>query len=424
MLFSSLRKDSPAADGDAHAEPQFPSVIQLYSGKYIDFEAGLGIRKISGGGATAKYPYASLTYQCVSESGQGPTLGVWDCSVGSNESTSLLLKQVTAYSSTIILTVDLEKPNTVYSDLSKMLELLVDFYQKSAKTETMQKKSRIGPSCTTSIKMLASAKALFGKAVSAENKNDGAESCPDENISLVICGILPTVPENDAAPVQSFVEKQAHSLVHYHLHKFASVAKCALLFTTLDQNSILDPSYNVQISNEESSESAETTTETFNKKTNELKGLLEYLHISAMAKDLPDSPPSPNFHLPASHDDHVISEVMLRNATCEGQWDASKDSLDKALPPPSSTNPKLAQNKGSDIETEDEWLASLSSKMGKAVATSSATSSDGASVAPSTKSSSSQSKGKGKPRAKPNKNEPEKTKDVSDFFANLMTKKK
>jgi hypothetical protein len=58
-------------------------------------------------------------------------------------------------------------------------------------------------------------------------------------------------------------------------------------------------------------------------------------------------------HLPGGHDAELIRGAMLRNASCEGAWDASKDDLSTALLLPSS---KSACSLNRERNGGDGWL--------------------------------------------------------------------
>ena len=75
----------------------------------------------------------------------------------------------------------------------------------------------------------------------------------------------------------------------------------------------------------------------------------------------------PSIHVPGSHDAELIHGAYLRNASCEGRWDASKDDLNVALPPQSGTNVKADETKENSTGTsggDEEWLSQLASSIG------------------------------------------------------------
>ncbi len=63
-------------------------------------------------------------------------------------------------------------------------------------------------------------------------------------------------------------------------------------------------------------------------------------------------------HLLGGHDAELIRGAMLRNASCEGAWDASKDDLSTALPLPSSKSASGSnrERKGGDVWLEFGWI--------------------------------------------------------------------
>lgn len=76
---------------------------------------------------------------------------------------------------------------------------------------------------------------------------------------------------------------------------------------------------------------------------------------------------------PGSHDGEVVRGALLRNASCEGRWDASSDDLVKALPPSNSRPSGGGAGKGTNAATEgggaagdDPWLSRLADTVGVA----------------------------------------------------------
>ena len=508
MLFKSLDKKISTGDNgeETSSSPSytgvFPCAIQLYANKHIDFQK-------SKNGHNSKqrdssYPYACLTYQAVFDStmsSNNPTLGVWNLDYNPNngkELTSSLLRKVAlkritkkasgdnskALPITILLTLDLSTPKTVYSTMKSLLDLLVDFFStlnlnnnenqndEATSTSTSTSTSTFTPfasfqggCCTTSLSSLATATHQFGAAPETRPPKPQS-SYPDIFISLVVAGILPSTstdnPDAPIAPVQSYGDKQAQNLIFYHLHQFAKTANCALLFTTTDdQNGNV-----VDEVNPETNSNANTNS------VDNMNALIKYLHSSSIGQEykkallsndtegnenigeatiMSSDYASPSeFHLPNTHDEEVISGAMLRNANYEGYWDASKDSLEKALPNDttdmksigtqsiSSNNPKSKKDSMDDImQDEEAWLGSLAEKLSKVTGLSNPVAKEGPNtnanngngkvgsvldvVASSGKSKSRKSKGEKKNKAALKDTE---SKDVSSFFENLMNSKK
>jgi len=345
--------------------------------------------------------------------------------------------------------------------MGSTLDVLVQYFTsiKDSKTENGESSTSFkkGGCCTTSIYSLATATYQFGKAPDTVDANPKSESSyPDIYISFIIAGILPSNdtdsnPDTPTAPAQSYMDKQAQNLVFYHLHQFAKTTNCALLFTTLEDALEKDKTESTKTDDGNSSST----------NGDELMALVKYLHTSTTGQNVLTQSPSSSaddnetsigsnqFHLPNTHDEEVISGVILRNASCEGYWDASKDSLEKALPNNSNNNNgtrkvnKETGDPGESLENEDAWLGMLAIKMAKATGLSSTSgsaegsvhtnsnnngsvggngSSAGASSTGGVRKQKSEKKGKAGAGAESNKNA--ESKDVSSFFENLMKPKK
>ena len=152
--------------------------------------------------------------------------------------------------------------------------------------------------------------------------------------------------------------------------------------------------------------------------------------------------------VPGSHDAELIHGAYLRNASCEGLWEASKDDLNVALPPP-----RLKQSNGDmKVETnttsggafgysggDEEWLSELASSIGlspDAVSAAAASSAAGEALSPASSTTRERAaKGKEKltssaPRkrttrsaaARNKDSKPKDEKEVMNFFDNLLKK--
>ena len=542
-----------------------PCVIQLYSNQHIDFQSitqkqqqPLSQRKNRHHAHTTHFPYAALTYQAIHDNNTpNPTLGIWDLryhledaaiSQKKIELTKLLLQKValkqqqqsastvdvssngtrsgaeisaagaapvvnasaetstTPAPITILLTVDLSEPKTVYSTMKSTLQVLVDYFTNSSQSSYSK-----GGCCTTSIASLIKATQEFGVAPKkriesqTQTQTELNTNADTMMISLVVAGILPSTKQhpNDTNTV-SYVDKQAQNLVFYHLHQFAKTTNCALVLTTLDdlkqdedaaggvtENDVATPS---------DANSNQANVVHVGIHGEEFQSLVQYLHSSALGQDWPTTtntttddnnetkdnndnqesssvssttiPPANaiytvQFHPPNSHDEEVISGVMLRNANCEGYWDASNDSLEQALPNNSSppvpdlktSNSQTSLNHASkkddvgsassnDLGLQDEnaWLGNLATKLAKATGMESSSSSSNldnkaAAVGNSNTSNgfSGNSTAEEKKSKDPKSGKKEKkkkssssasgsanaeSKDVSSFFENLMKPKK
>lgn len=461
MLFSSLGKKKASGDSEEENSSSqntgiFPCAIQLYSNKYLDFQKQADDKNNRNHKTTTKFPYASLTYQAVTDAttvSSNPSFGVWDLRYNQNrgvELTSLLLQKVALRSTdtaendspmpiSILLTVDLSEPKKVYASMKATLDILVQFFASIDDSKEKGDASIIpyfqGGCCTTSIHSLAKATNEFGIA---PGKLDSipplGSSYPELQISFIIAGILPSSSADAPAPTQSYVEKQAQNFVFYHLHQFAKTTNCALVFTTLDDANDAE---------EKKTENAPSQGNASNDNSsggfgNEMNALIKYLNISTTGQNIPaqsspdnDTGVSSQFHLPNSHDEEVISGVMLRNASCEGHWDAAKDSLDKGLPDKDATPSPQKKGKGDPdlLEDEDSWLGALASKMPKVTSTNSDKTQSKDPSSKKDRSANGSSNDVTKSAKKSKKKKPAdggaaESKDVSSFFENLMKPKK
>eukprot|EP00594_Rhizosolenia_setigera_P009901 CAMPEP_0178958424 /NCGR_PEP_ID=MMETSP0789-20121207/11612_1 /TAXON_ID=3005 /ORGANISM="Rhizosolenia setigera, Strain CCMP 1694" /LENGTH=588 /DNA_ID=CAMNT_0020641083 /DNA_START=235 /DNA_END=2001 /DNA_ORIENTATION=- len=407
---------------------------------------------------------------------------------------------------TVLLTVDLSNPSRVYSIIKDMLTLL-------QKTFTNQD-ARLGISGTTSLSTLKNADSNFGMPAPPDDEHSDTHevdpSCPSNHLkfSLILCGIKREDSDNESSKNNDYRDKQAHNLVLYHIHRLASELNCALFildetissstFTT-DKNN----SENNDINQDKATDSETATIQDDNIITREkkLEILLEYLSKADLTTSVTNTNgatkielsvggPSVTikefFHLPHTHDKSLIQQVLLRNASCDGLWNASIDSLEKALLSSSSfdnKSSKVSPNKSSkkksssssttqdELQDEQIWLENISKQvisasggpsdntnsMDKSNNTSmtttnntngsskvsftetSTTTSTGASTSiksSSGKSKSSKSKSKSSSRSKSSKssksssgaaagnNESSSGADVTDFFAQLMKQSK
>jgi hypothetical protein len=148
-----------------------------------------------------------------------------------------------------------------------------------------------------------------------------------------------------------------------------------------------------------------------------------------------DTPPAatanPSVYPPGSHDAELIYGAMLRNASCEGKWDAAKDDLNMALPPHSSPSNSIATNSEKNEESkggDEEWLSKLASSVGISVDTVSANTSNAASASGAAEALTPiERKKELMKKKKSSKNVAASSasnsdKDPSDFFANLLKK--
>lgn len=300
---------------------------------------------------------------------------------------------------TVLLTVDLSNPSRVHSIIKDMLTLL-------QKTFTNQD-ARLGNSGTTSLSTLKNADSNFGMPAPSDDEHSDTHevdpSCPSNQIkfSLILCGIKREDSDSESSKNNDYRDKQAHNLVLYHIHRLASELNCALFIldetvssstSTTDKNN----SENNDINQDKATDSETATAQDNNiiKREKKLEILLEYLskadlttsvtNTNGAAKiELSVGGPSVAikefFHLPHTHDKSLIQQVLLRNASCDGLWNASIDSLEKALLSSSSSfdnkSSKVSPNKSSkkkfssssttqdELQDEQIWLENISKQV-------------------------------------------------------------
>jgi len=207
----------------------------------------------------------------------------------------------------------------------------------------------------------ASAKSMSAAAPEEEHKN----IC----IALAISVVLPsrsTDGENAGAESLGYKEKQAEALVLYHLRKYAASLNAVLCFVRKDKPS-----------EEESKTVVALTANQLSFVWHQLaKGEEGWKELDSTdnsgrgsGDDGDDNGPEPGqgafsgIYGPGNHHEDLIESVFLRNAQFPGQWDASKDSLWSALPPPEmDKNEAPVANDGSGDQTWlDELRASVAS---------------------------------------------------------------
>jgi len=450
-LFTSL--DGINAPGEGSKDKSYkgqPTALQFYSHRYIDFRAlntsvpssdvhgtsnvgsGSGsspTKKRQGSGIenSSISAYSSLCYHAVDVDHElaersDSALGVWNCRVGQTPESEILLqallkkvlirddivvatpdakdgkdnkqndqasqsqnKQNDDSSShrIFIFTLDLSEPASVAPRLKSMQNSLVK------RLENSKKIGDVHESNTTSYESLKNFE--FGKAPSegsVEKTHEGGKK-----IALLLACILPP------APPTNFKEKQVQALVNYHLFRFACAVKCSVGFIKPDGTSdakaavdiatLRDYVFRIARGLPPAVESESTViNETENKEGGEAKVESESLDVVAEEDGALLSPDS--------FDSTIIESAMLRNASCEGIWDANKDSLMKALPPLVQLNGSNDGNKNT-LHGDDEWLKKLEKSIGD-------------SRAKPPKSS--------KPKKVPKKKGAEV--DATDFFSNLL----
>ena len=213
----------------------------------------------------------------------------------------------------------------------------------------------------------------------------------------------------------SYQEEQALALIMYHLYRFSLCVNCVIAFVNKERPSeTSNGESNTEGSTVENSASTMNVS-LFQEVIHELSSGVSPHELSILKKNSiveeegtsSDSPTSSTLSLisPGTIDSTLVTNTMLKNANCEGQWDATTDSLDKALPVNKSMTDYVSETKTLgdvfDGYSDDEWLSKLASSM-KVIEAPAAVKDDS--------------------KTKPVKKEAKKDVAVSSFFENLLKK--
>ena len=456
-----------------------------------------------GGGGGGILQQQQLSGSSKARKHQRPNLGIWDvrlpdasCGGGGcgnvdgtggtdkDKSTGLvnrLLQKVlssppqSAAFSTVIFALDLADPATVHPAMEAMVAALLRRFDASTDGSSKTKASAsASASATTRLAKLRSTK--FGTAPEQSEEapskaSPGGAGSVDTKIALIICCAVPPTPTElgtegggpSVAP-QSFQEKQVISLVHYHLHRFASEVDCTLAFVRPDDDGAASvPSVEEEGGGNSATAAAKSKGSIPSMTVSELAGVVSRV-ASGMtpveeeekANDDDDEAGTeegqegkdgegsaatagleqPPIFVPGSHDDDLIGSVLLRNASCPGVWDAAKDDLWKALPSTKAggDGDTTASDKKKDVKVggaaaDEAWLSKLAASLPAQGATSTG---DDASVKTSKSSKSSATAGgsslvkasvkKKKPSKASSTKAETKNDDPTSFFESLMKK--
>jgi len=188
--------------------------------------------------------------------------------------------------------------------------------------------------------------------------------------------------------VDEYSERQSRALLSYHLRKFALELNCTLCFVS--SSDIVKSSNNNSNKEEEGtstmpSSTAMTTLEdpmisgtsndgSTTMSVDELACLVRRiaLGISHHIDDIVEGiHKSSSICFPGTHDSELVYGPYLRNASCEGKWDATVDDLNVAFPPVSTktattkTGMIIDNDKDGIGEGGDEaWLNQLATSIG------------------------------------------------------------
>ncbi|KAI2490621.1 hypothetical protein MHU86_23949 [Fragilaria crotonensis] len=387
-LFSTLL--SASSERPASTSASIPTLMQLFTSKPIIFDENANLD------AHAVLSYQALEVNPPTPEGESklfqqrrsnnpangplsPNLGVWNCCISKNELVDSLLKIPDAASSStgdhrFCMTVSLTDPSLVEPSMAMMHEALVRLLIQQPPPTRKDVASETETTASTSLAQLKTTQ--FGLA--PDDKPTVSQVAEDDHhvqISLLICAVF----DHSGAVANNkdeYMETQAQNLIIYHLRRYAAALNCSLCFvgnkTDIDVPTIplADVAYT----------------------------WLEWISSTDLTGKV-DNVFAPNHHQP-----DLIETVLLRNAQhLAGHWDASKDSLWKALPPSqeedNSSEFSSIKNKKAASHGDDGWLAQLRESVANVEAQPVSTPSAAVSVAPKTEDAA-----------------------VSSFFENLLKK--
>ena len=478
---------STAEGGPPPSSPSsVPEAVQLHTGLLVDFAgrrtvdlagrpsrgpapagADGGDAASGGDGPAGARMHSALTYQAVRTGGDppggtgdggvpdgggssgGPDLGVWDCRVRPSTAgacASLVRRVVVERpgrvgpggeggsaagegsespdekidadnigtgSVPILATVDLSDPSLVQPALEAMRSAAAGIYAGACPQGDQ-------PGRTTSLSSLE--RTAFGSAAMVEEAAAGGP-----RIALIVAAVVPPPSDVARSAQDEYVERQSRSLVLYHLSKFALETDCTLCFVSAGDGSNSEAGAPPSMS------------------VGDLGRLVRRVALGLPPAGDHDGDAAAGLHPPGTHDGEVVRGALLRNASCEGRWDASSDDLAAALPPP---DPRPTGGGGKSGGTsgpgpaggDDAWLSKLADSVGvtpEAVATpgarraGSAPSSGNSAAAPSARPggrAAAGGKGTAKKRgersraAKAKDGKPKDEKEVMNFFDSLLKK--
>ena len=389
-LFSTLASATNEASTAPTSSATIATVVQLYANQQLVLMEDTP--NVSG--------YSSLTYQAIQVGSMepknrhaNPDLGVWNCCVANKENNNglvdSLLGKISA-PSVYCVTVDLSDETTVEPTLSALQAALVRHLIEHPPKDDASKTK------TTSLYDLQTVQ--FGLASDEKAASQTIEeSAKDVKVGLMICAVSSSDDKIiDESSEAAYKKKQARALVVYHLRKFAQSIHAALCFVERPQ----------ETPKEEAKEDAAATNN-----NNDVQLSVSYDKLSQLWRDMANGVPvwehqhaseetsdavSPTaLYGPGKQQEDLIETVLLRNANYPGHWDASKDSLWKALPSTAETGALPETPKTGD----DGWLTQLRDSIASAL------------PAPETPQ-------KAATPAKETK--PHKDEAVTDFFASLL----
>mmetsp|Transcript_28518 Transcript_28518/g.44917 ORF Transcript_28518/g.44917 Transcript_28518/m.44917 type:complete len:556 (+) Transcript_28518:114-1781(+) len=324
---------------------------------------------------------------------------------------------------TVVLTVDTTNPNSVQPSFEQMRNVLLGMMNEETSSSNNNNNSnqllfsRESIQISTSMKVLQSSP--FGVTKITESVGSSLQDSSSKRVAIIIAAIVASSSSNNnddndgKTAADEFKERQAKSLVLYHLHKFALECDCTLCFVrgdddtdgddkllaegiqnlnigddTVEKNENGDKGSNdINEAQKKKAKSASLSIDEFGKVIRRVAmGLSpveeqqdvtneEEAKTNDDAAVVAASSEISAIHAPGSHDAELIHGAYLRNASCEGYWDASKDDLIVALSPPPqlNTNDTLQQQQKEESKKgtasssgggDEEWLSKLAASVG------------------------------------------------------------
>ena len=393
-LFSTLTSSAAAEGGKTrNSTLDIQNVIQLYAGnKPILVEKNATVRKFS----VLSYQTVHVTSSAAQEGGAllsnmekeatslHPNLGVWNCRITKNNRTAAAkdekpladeifstLPQSDTHPA-ICMAVDLSNLAQVEPTISLLQDALVRYLIARPTVTGMT------TAATTSLFDLRSTH--FGLATNdEESAKSMSKSTPEEGdkkitVSLAISVLLPSRNSSsgegdDTAGNNNnndeYKDKQAEALVVYHLRKYAASLNAVLCFARKDKAVI------VEGDDKESKGIDALTLHQLSFVWQQIAkgedGWKELDHSSNTTEGEAEPAASTSvsgIYGPGHHHEDLIESVLLRNAQFPGQWDAAKDSLWVALPPPAEADATDDETTDPATTSGDEgWLNELRSSV-------------------------------------------------------------
>jgi hypothetical protein len=402
-LFSTLlSKNNEGDSSSAVSSSVIPTVIQLYTSTLIMNPSSSNTKSPPGHAilsyqATHVSEDASLSTQTATEEASStlfgkrhaknlqhetPNLGVWNCKV-SPLMDSLL--HIPSSSHHYVFTVNLSDPTTVEPDMTSMQQALVRHLIASSDTTPTNTTTTQTTSSTTTLNQLSNV--TFGLA--PEDTPPTTSVAQEENhdkiqFHLMICAIVPLNKKE-------YQETQAQNLVVYHLHRFAAAIGATLVFCQATDRPLNPTIATPEMGEQEEKDSTLAT--------------LDVGQVARVWRRFAQDSVLEHHDaiFDSNQDKELIETVFLRNANHPPAWNASTDSLWKALPAKPKEHDHEKKSKPNP-SGDDAWLQQLRDSIASLATEPTAT----AAAAASTTSTS---------KAKQTEDA-----EVSSFFENLLKK--